>query len=153
MRLYVDKKRPALKDQKVRKNAPGIYFRDISDIRAGTDACHFKDNLNLPENDDKCLYIVASERTLCFELPSKVRVITLMRSRYLKIVSIKFARDWFLERLNLAAEDMLSPEEYNLRLMGRINQVIRSTELTQAQTTEIINFESILRRGLQVLTL
>jgi hypothetical protein len=76
-----------------------------------------------------------------------------MRSRYLKIVSIKFARDWFLERLNLAAEDMLSPEEYNLRLMGRINQVIRSTELTQAQTTEIINFESILRRGLQVLTL
>jgi hypothetical protein len=52
--------------------SPGLYMRDISEVKAG-DKCHaFQKNKIRPENSEACFSLIGSERTICLELPGKV---------------------------------------------------------------------------------
>ena len=54
------------------KIPPGLYLRDVSEIREGADSFHFDQNKHPPTDHDNCLSMVGSERTISLELPSKV---------------------------------------------------------------------------------
>ncbi len=54
------------------KIPPGLYLRDISEVREGADAFHFAKNKTPPKEPDNCLSLVGSELTISLELPSKV---------------------------------------------------------------------------------
>lgn len=55
------------------KIAPGIYIRDISEIREGINSYHFKHFSPRPVDDDRLLSIIGTEKTISLELPSQVR--------------------------------------------------------------------------------
>lgn len=61
------------KDVETGKVSPGIYFRDLSEVRLGRGCYDFMEDADPPENEDQCLALIGSERTICLELPSKVR--------------------------------------------------------------------------------
>jgi hypothetical protein len=54
------------------KIPPGLYLRDISEVREGSDSFQFAKNSIQPKEPDNCLSLVGSERTISLELPSKV---------------------------------------------------------------------------------
>jgi hypothetical protein len=51
---------------------PGVYLRDISEVRAGLDSFHFQKHKKAPVEPTHCLSLVASERTITVEFPSRV---------------------------------------------------------------------------------
>lgn len=55
------------------KIPPGIYLRDIAEIREGAESFQFTENKTPPRNINNCLSLVGSERTIALELPSKVQ--------------------------------------------------------------------------------
>ena len=76
--------------------SPGLYMRDIAEVREGFDSFDFKKNTNAPTDPDLCLSLIGSERTISLELPGKVRALLRLRrsvernlgSRYLKMRSM-----------------------------------------------------------------
>jgi hypothetical protein len=72
-RICVDNVRPSMAERAQGKIPPGLYLRDISEVREGAHSYQFSENTNPPENNSCCLSIVGSERTISLELPSKVR--------------------------------------------------------------------------------
>ena len=50
---------------------PGLYLRDIGEVREGAEAYDFIHNPEPPELDDQCLSLIGTERTICLQLPSK----------------------------------------------------------------------------------
>ena len=54
--------------------SPGLYMRDIAEVRGGFDSFDFKKNANAPLDPDLCLSLIGSERTISLELPGKVRL-------------------------------------------------------------------------------
>jgi hypothetical protein len=70
----VDITRPTLVDRAKGKIPPGVYMRDIAEVRKGSNTFDFKSSQTPPEQDDHCLALIATERTLSLELPSTVRV-------------------------------------------------------------------------------
>lgn len=97
LRLCADKVRPTLVDRAIGKVAPGLYMRDISEVREGDNSQDFKLSPTPPLDRNKCMSLVGSERSLCLEMPSK------------------FARDWFLERIRYVVGDILTDEEKRSR--------------------------------------
>ena len=97
LRICVDTMRPTLVDRALGRVAPGLYMRDISEVREGDNALDFKMSPTPPLDRDKCLSLIGSERSLCLEMPSK------------------FARDWFLVRFRCVLNDVLSDEEKRSR--------------------------------------
>lgn len=69
----MDDKRSTLIDRAKGKMSPGLYMRDIAEVRAGFDSFDFKKNANAPTDPDLCLSLIGSERTISLELPGKVR--------------------------------------------------------------------------------
>ena len=69
----MDDKRSTLIDRAKGKMSPGLYMRDIAEVRAGFDSFDFKKNTNAPTDPDLCLSLIGSERTISLELPGKVR--------------------------------------------------------------------------------
>jgi hypothetical protein len=61
------------------KIAPGIYIRDISEIREGMNSYHFKNYSPRPTDEDRLLSIVGTEKTISLELPSQVNHINRLR--------------------------------------------------------------------------
>ena len=59
------------KDIEKGKVNPGIYFRDLSEVRLGHGCYDFMEDADPPENEDQCLALIGSERSICLELPSK----------------------------------------------------------------------------------
>ena len=53
--------------------SPGLYMRDVAEVRGGSDSFDFKKNSNPPIDPDHCLSLIGSERTISLELPGKVR--------------------------------------------------------------------------------
>jgi hypothetical protein len=82
----VDDRRPTLIDRAKGKTSPGLYMRDIAEVRGGDFSYDFQKNVSRPANADLCLSLIGSERTISLELPGKME------------------RDWFLERLQLVAQ-------------------------------------------------
>jgi hypothetical protein len=68
----VDSVRPSMAERAQGKIPPGIYLRDIAEIREGAESFQFTENRQPPRNPNNCLSIVGSERTISLELPSKV---------------------------------------------------------------------------------
>jgi hypothetical protein len=52
--------------------SPGLYMRDIAEVRGGSDSYDFTKNTNAPTDPDLCLSLIGSERTISLELPGKV---------------------------------------------------------------------------------
>jgi hypothetical protein len=132
LRICIDYKRSSVEDLGKLKIPPGLYLRDISEVRAGVTAYDFQQTKVPPQDPDCCFSIIGSEATICVELPTP---------------SI---RDWFLERVTLLAKDILIPRERQaltrrLELLRKA-QVLNQDELLQA--TQLLN---LLRRGVQVL--
>ena len=93
LRICADSIRPTLVDRALGKIPPGLYLRDISEVREGYSSLDFKKSATPPQDKDRCLALVGSERTICLEMPSK------------------FARDWFLERFRCIVNDVLTDDE------------------------------------------
>lgn len=79
LRICVDDKRSTLIDRAKGKMSPGLYMRDIAEVRGGFDSYDFTKNTNAPTDPDLCLSLIGSERTISLELPGKVRIISLLR--------------------------------------------------------------------------
>lgn len=72
LRICVDVSRPSQLDRSKGKVPPGLYLRDIGEVREGAKAYDFIHNAEQPEYDDRCLSLIGTERTICLELPSNV---------------------------------------------------------------------------------
>lgn len=94
LRLCVSVSRPPVVQSKV---YTGVYLRDITDVVGGADTFGFASQPEPPSSHEQCLSLVASENTLCLQLPSE------------------FSRDWFLERIRLLCDDILTANERSLR--------------------------------------
>lgn len=73
-RLCIDRVRPSLAERSRGKIPPGIYLRDIAEIREGADSYDFTNNENQPKSPDHCLSILGSETTISLEFPSEVHL-------------------------------------------------------------------------------
>ncbi len=71
-RICVDAVRPSMAERAQGKIPPGLYLRDISEVREGSESYHFSHNKTPPKESDNCLSLVGSELTISLELPSKV---------------------------------------------------------------------------------
>jgi hypothetical protein len=72
LRFCVDDSRPTLIDRAKGKMPPGIYMRDIAEVRAGDESFDFRENMFRPADPECCLSLIGTERTLSLELPGKV---------------------------------------------------------------------------------
>lgn len=132
LRICVDVSRPSQLDRSKGKVPPGLYLRDIGEVREGANAYDFIHNSEPPDLDDQCLSLIGTERTICLQLPSK------------------FSRDWFFERFQLVIDDVLTEMEKTLRaklkwtLQGRASEGPRNP-------TNMVQLKELLSRGLQVL--
>lgn len=131
LRLCVAVARPTLADRAKGKVPPGVYMRDIAEVRRGSVSYHFKKNPNPPSSDEHCLSLIATEGTLSLELPSK------------------FARDWFFERLQLVADDILTSDEREERAARRIEAPGRPMSPTESEISHQLG--QLLARGVQVM--
>ncbi len=64
--------RPTIAERAMGKVPPGLYMRDIAEVRKGWDSFDFKTNGDPPLDPDRCLSLIGTERTISLELPSKV---------------------------------------------------------------------------------
>ena len=69
---YAKPEKADVKDIEKGKVNPGVYLRDLSEVRLGRGCYDFMENEDPPDNEDLCLALIGSERTICLELPSKV---------------------------------------------------------------------------------
>ena len=72
----MDHVRPSMAERAQGKIPPGIYLRDIAEIREGAESFQFTENKVPPRDINNCLSLVGSERTISLELPSKVQTYT-----------------------------------------------------------------------------
>jgi hypothetical protein len=74
LRLCVDTRRPTLADRAQGKIPPGLYMRDIAMVLMGDQAARAYDfgDRGLEQNTDNLLTLIATEKTICLELPSQV---------------------------------------------------------------------------------
>lgn len=121
--------RPSMAERAQGKIPPGIYLRDISEIREGSDSFHFLQNKTPPEDPNCCLSLVGSERTISLEFPSK------------------FTRDWFLVRFRLLAEDILVEQE---RLNRKYKIWENYRQLNSVEIQYVSQLQALLDRGIQV---
>jgi hypothetical protein len=71
-RICIYHTKPEEKEVEKGKVNPGIYFRDLSEVRLGFGCFDFMEDADPPENEDQCLALIGTERSICLELPSKV---------------------------------------------------------------------------------
>lgn len=51
---------------------PGLYLRDISETRLGSNAYDFINHSDPPDHDEYCLSLIGTECVLCLQLPTQV---------------------------------------------------------------------------------
>lgn len=133
LRVCCDDKRPTLVDRAKGKMSPGLYMRDIAEVRGGDNAYDFKRNSRPPVDPDLCLSLIGSERTICLELPGKME------------------RDWFLERLQLVAQDILTAAEREEKERRKWTYVtLRGTQLSNEEVGAANHMAEVLTQGVQV---
>ena len=69
LRLCITKNRPPISDERL---YPGVYLRDVAEVVGGDHTFAFATHPEKPNSQEQCLNIIASERTLCLQLPSEV---------------------------------------------------------------------------------
>lgn len=117
-----------------------LYIVDITEIREGSlsyefECCKDRD----PRNEDCYLAVVGSECTICLEATSAE------------------SRDWFLERLRLLADDMMSKSEIEARTFRmsqiRSKQIKIYSDYTEDEIESNNQLKELLLRGIQVCVL
>jgi hypothetical protein len=83
------------KDIEKGKVCPGIYFRDLSEVRLGYGCYDFMEDADPPENEDQCLALIGSERSICLELPSKVNECNLCLLCFLVVIVVVLILSYF----------------------------------------------------------
>ena len=134
LRVCVDDKRPTLIDRAKGKMSPGLYMRDIAEVRGGDFSYDFRKNQAPPQNPDLCLSLIGSERTISLELPGKME------------------RDWFLERLQLVAMDILTVAERDEKERKKWTNVYSNqSELSGEEVTAANHMAEVLTQGIQIM--
>lgn len=129
-RICLAATRPTVAERLAGKIPPGLYLRDICEIRPGPDSVNFNRNHKKPTDADHCLSLIGTEKTYSIEFPSK------------------FSRDWFHKRFILLVDDVLSPEERSAKRFRLWAQV---SEITQAEIVQANRMMQLLQRGIRVL--
>jgi len=129
LRICCDSTRPSLQQRNKGFVPPGLYIRDIAEVRAGERSYDFQSSTQTPADSKCCLSLIGSERSISIEYPSE------------------FARDWFLERLRLIQEDVMTVEEKAER--NRIN-AIKQRPLLPVEIESARRLIGVLRRGIQI---
>jgi len=129
-RICVNSSRPTVAERLAGKIPPGVYLRDICEVRPGPDAVNFSRNSRQPNDPDHCLSLIGTEKTYSIDFPSK------------------FSRDWFHKRFILLVDDVLSPEE---RIAKRFRLWAAVEEVTQEEITQSQHLATILQRGIEVI--
>mmetsp|Transcript_20397 Transcript_20397/g.19714 ORF Transcript_20397/g.19714 Transcript_20397/m.19714 type:complete len:315 (-) Transcript_20397:605-1549(-) len=133
LRICVDDKRPTLMRRSKGKNSPGLYMRDISEVKAGDNCYAFQKNKIRPENSEACFSLIGSERTICLELPGKME------------------RDWFFERLELIVHDILTSEEREEKSKRKWkNEAETGIVMTEEELTAADHLQEVLTQGIQI---
>lgn len=71
-RICINSSRPTVAERLAGKIPPGVYLRDICEVRPGPDAVNFSRNSRQPNDLDHCLSLIGTEKTYSIEFPSKV---------------------------------------------------------------------------------
>jgi hypothetical protein len=127
-RLCCDVARPSIAQKSQGFVPRGLYLRDISEIRDGTDAHPFSGDKK-PADGECCLSMIGTEGTLSLELPSQ------------------YTRDWFIARFRLITEDILTSDERRYRRF-KIWEKIKA--LGDEDTRAARNIESLLIQGIKM---
>lgn len=135
LRVCVDDKRPTLIDRAKGKMSPGLYMRDIAEVRGGDFSYDFRKNASPPTSSELCMSLIGSERTISLELPGKME------------------RDWFLERLQLVAQDILTVAEREEKERRKwANMYSSPSELSGEEVTTANHMGEVLTQGIQILS-
>ena len=135
LRVCVDDRRPTLIDRAKGKTSPGLYMRDIAEVRGGDFSHDFQKNVSRPANADLCLSLIGSERTISLELPGKME------------------RDWFLERLQLVAQDILTVAEREEKERRKWTALYTSVAaVPPAEMTAANHMAEVLAQGVQIMS-
>jgi len=129
-RIFINLSRPTVAERLSGKIPPGLYLRDICEVRPGPDAVNFSRNSRQPNDPDHCLSLIGTEKTFSIEFPSK------------------FSRDWFHKRFILLVDDVLSPEE---RTAKRFRLWAAVEEVTQEEIAQSQHLSRVLQRGVEVM--
>jgi hypothetical protein len=129
-RICIDTTRPTVAERLAGKIPPGLYLRDICEVRPGPDSVNFKRNHKQPSAGDHCLSLIGTEKSYSIEFPSK------------------FSRDWFHKRFILLVDDVLSPEE---RSAKRFRLWAHVAEISQLEISQSNSLMQLLQRGIRVL--
>ena len=132
LRVCIDSRRLTASDVLNGKTAPGLYLRDIAEVRAGASSFPFKQCATPPSVATHCMCLIGTERTLCLEFPSKG------------------VRDWFLDRFRLVLEDVLTPEEVAEREQRARKHGLLAT-LSPEESNAATQMLALLKRGIQIL--
>lgn len=134
LRICVDISRPNQRQRAKGKVSPGLYLRDIGEVRAGSRAFDFQQSSYYSPKEaesEQCMSLIGTERTLCLLLKSKT------------------ARDWFVERLKLVIDDVLTETEKRNRLEMRSGHL--SLTLNPTDTVSPADLRNLFARGFKVL--
>lgn len=129
-RICIATTRPTVAERLAGKIPPGLYLRDICEVRPGPDSVNFRRNHKHPTDPDHCLSMIGTEKTFSIEFPSK------------------FSRDWFHKRFILLVDDVLSPEERSAKRFRLWAQV---AEITQEEIGQATSMLALLQRGVCVI--
>lgn len=127
-RLCCDAFRPSIAQKSQGFVPRGLYLRDVSEIRDGTDVHPFSGDKQ-PPDPECCLSMIGTEGTLSLELPSQ------------------YTRDWFISRFRLIAEDILTNEERRQRRF-KVWESVKA--LGDEDNRSVRNIESTLTRGVEM---
>ncbi|CAE7489396.1 unnamed protein product [Symbiodinium microadriaticum] len=111
---------------------PGVYLRDVSEVRAGFNAFDFNAHPDPPEegSEDMCLSLIATERVISVQLPTS------------------FSRDWFMERFSLLVDDVWPLQMRGIRSKLMWTSMSRRSEVDADIASETRQF---LNEGIKVL--
>jgi hypothetical protein len=104
-------------------------MRDIAEVRKGDESFDFKENIFRPTNAEHCLSLIGTERTLSLELPGKLE------------------RDWFYERLQLVAQDILTDGEKAEKAKWSLKADV---PLSAEEKNAAAHLRNVLSQGVQV---
>ena len=94
LRLCVSKSRPPVVESKV---YTGVYLRDVTEVLGGAHTFGFAAQPEPITCHEQCLNIVASERTLCLQLPSEVPTCPLAHTSCIVLLLMSYLSSSIME--------------------------------------------------------
>ena len=130
LRLCVSTTRPPVVQTEL---YTGVYLRDVAEVVGGAHTFGFAAQPEPPSSNEQCLNLIASERTLCLQLPSE------------------FSRNWFLERIRILCDDILTSNERSLRESIKWTNMNNRLPFKESHRSIAESTEDFLVKGITVL--